>query len=181
MGFSTSVNYLLHRCWETHWWASWLEKHSARVGMIVGFASVFELCGIEHESKDVLSINFAVASILQLGETRTFGLHILHLFTAWSWTGGFYLFEQLSTQPRLRNREISTSKLSKHKHRHPAYTKAMKLAAGRPFKLWQMYSACLLCPSYPWPINRNAQAWCSHFLFLNGVMTSTVFYWISVP
>jgi len=50
--------------------------------MIVGFASVFELCGIEHESKDVLSINFAVASILQLGETRTFGLHILHLFTA---------------------------------------------------------------------------------------------------
>jgi hypothetical protein len=82
-----------------------------------------------------------VASILQPGETRTFGLHILHLFTAWSWTGGFYLFEQLSTQPRLRNREISTSKLSKHKHRHPTYTKAMKLAAGRPFKLWQMYSA----------------------------------------
>jgi hypothetical protein len=140
-----------------------------------------ELCGIEDESKDVLSINFAVASILQPGETRTFGSHILHLFTAWSWTGGFYLFEQLSTQPRLRNREISTSKLSKHKHRHPAYSKAMKLAAGRPYKLWQMYSACLLSLSYPWPINWNSQAWCSHFLFLNGVMTSTVFYWISVP
>jgi hypothetical protein len=41
-----------------------------------------ELCGIEDESKDVLSINFAVASILQPGETRTFGSHILHLFTA---------------------------------------------------------------------------------------------------
>jgi len=43
-------------------------------GYDCGICFSFELCGIEHESKDVLSINFAVASILQLGETRTFGL-----------------------------------------------------------------------------------------------------------
>lgn len=89
MGFSTSVNYLLHRCWETHWWASWLEKHSARVGMIVGFASVLNYVELSMNQRMYWVSIFAVASILQLGETRTFGLHILHLFTAWSWTGGF--------------------------------------------------------------------------------------------
>lgn len=81
-------------------------------GYDCGICFSFELCGIEHESKDVLSINFcscfnfAARGDQNLWVTTycTFSLLEAELEV-------FYLFEQLSTQPRLRNREISTSKL----------------------------------------------------------------------